>query len=81
MQLLTQHHTHRPGGARSNGAGSDAAATEDLLNANVLPHLSHRTAKVEYLAHLIALLLNYLFNPAARRSLMYDKDHMDPRWT
>lgn len=48
------------------------AATEDLLNANVLPHLVSTDMKVQYLAHLIGVLLNHLFVPEARRSQQYD---------
>lgn len=51
---------------------NSANATEDLLNANVLPHLTHPTLKVEYLAHLIGVLLNYLYLPTARQSQQYD---------
>jgi hypothetical protein len=62
------------GSTGSKPVGSNA--TEDLLNANVLPHLSQPDMKVAYLAHLVGVLLNYLFVPSARRSLQFDKDHM-----
>ena len=41
-------------------------------NANVLPHLTSPERKVEYLAHLIGVLLNHLFVPACRASQQYD---------
>ena len=55
------------------------ASVEDLLNANVLPHLPQPRAKLRFLAHLVGILLNHLFLPTARGSQMYDKDHMLPR--
>jgi DNA-directed RNA polymerase beta subunit len=61
LAVLTRYTQLHPvvGGGRGGGpaAGSNAA-TEDLLNANVLPHLAWSRAKLEYLAHLIGLLLN-----------------------
>ena len=69
---MTQH-------ASNSNKPNGASATEDLLNANVLPHLPQPEMKVSYLSHLVGLLLNYLFLPAARHSLQYDKDHMGIR--
>ncbi len=63
-----------PAPAVSSSSPSDAA--EELLFANVLPHLTSTDAKLEYLAYLIGLLLNHLFLPSARRSNLFDKDHM-----
>ena len=62
---MTQH-------ASNSNKPNGASATEDLLNANVLPHLPQPEMKVSYLSHLVGLLLNYLFLPAARHSLQYD---------
>ena len=53
--------------------------TEELLNANVLPHLTTIKSKLHYLSHVIGLVFNYLFHPQARNSLVYDKDHMGGR--
>ena len=44
-----------------------------IFNANVLPHLSSTKNKILYLSHIIGVLLNYLFLPKARTSLLYDK--------
>lgn len=78
--------------ARGSQHCSTPAATEDLLargkcsvyclrwpNANVLPHLVTIPAKLQFLAHMIGLLLNHLFCSAARCSQVYDKDHMGHR--
>lgn len=45
-------------------------------SANVLPHLPLAAQKMDYLAHLVGVLLNHLFVPAGRVSQQYDKDHM-----
>lgn len=45
-------------------------------SANVLPHLPLPARKMDYLAHLVGVLLNHLFVPACRVSQQYDKDHM-----
>ena len=81
LTYYTQMHTATNGvGGRSTApatnSGNSYAAAEDLLNANVLPHLTRPQSKVLYLAHLVGLLLNHMFVPTARASLMYDKDHM-----
>lgn len=68
------------------------SATEDLLarpappprmmgarrhaNANVLPHLTGVERKTEFLAYLIGVLLNHLFDPSAHASQQFDKDHV-----
>ena len=69
---MTQH-------ASNSNKPNGASATEDLLNDNVLPHLLQLEMKVSHLSHLVGRLLNYLFLPAARHSLKYDKDHMGTR--
>ena len=63
---------HNQQGTFKSGSAAGPNATEDLLNANVLPHLSLPQTKVHFLAHLVGVLLNYLFTPAARRSMQYD---------
>ena len=63
---------HNQQGTFKSGSSVGPNATEDLLNANVLPHLSLPQTKVHFLAHLVGVLLNYLFTPAARRSMQYD---------
>jgi DNA-directed RNA polymerase beta subunit len=76
--FMTQQQTHsRHGGARStNATTSPATAAEELLSANVLPHLVTTENKLEYLAYLVGTLLNHLFLPSARQSHFFDKDHM-----
>ena len=63
---------HNQQGTFKSGNAAGPNATVDLLNANVLPHLSLPQTKVHFLAHLVGVLLNYLFTPAARRSMQYD---------
>lgn len=60
------------------------------LHANVLPHLSSPCVgqsstcglprpprgKMAYLAHMVGILLNHMFDPASRRSHYHDKDFM-----
>lgn len=53
-----------------------SVATEDLLHANVLPHLADVASKVQYLAFMVGVLLNHMFHPPSRISQYYDKDHM-----
>lgn len=73
--FMAQH--HHPGNAAAAAAHpSPSSAAEELLTANVLPHLTTTDAKLEYLAYLIGVLLNHLFLPAARNSHQFDKDHM-----
>lgn len=45
-------------------------------NANVLPHLSTPTTKLQYLAYLIGTLLNHMFDERSHHSRQFDKDHM-----
>jgi DNA-directed RNA polymerase beta subunit len=47
-----------------------------VVNANLLPHLVQTQHKVEFLSHMIGILLNYLFYDKARQSQIYDKDFM-----
>lgn len=83
--FMAQHQAGGSGGDTSrksttNPSPSPNDAAEELLIANVLPHLTSTDAKLEYLAYLIGLLLNHLFLPSARRSNLFDKDHMGIRW-
>jgi hypothetical protein len=70
-KIILQHNSTTSTTIQS-GSVNPQAATEDLLNANVLPHLTTTEGKVHYLAHLIGILLNHLFLPSARRSSQYD---------
>lgn len=55
-----------------------ATPTEDLLHANVLPHLSQPAAKMAFLAHMVGILLNHMFDPVSRASQQYDKAQHHP---
>lgn len=45
---------------------------EELLNANVLPHLAQPATKMAYLAHMVGVLLNHVFDPESHASQQYD---------
>ena len=49
---------------------------EDLLHANVLPHLPHAPAKMTFLAHMVGILLNAIFDPTQAHLQQYDKDFL-----
>ncbi len=75
---MTQQQTRgrHGGGGGGSALSAVAAAAEELLNANVFPHLVATETKLEYLAYLVGTLLNHLFLPSARQSHFFDKDHM-----
>ncbi len=84
--FMAQHQVHRSSTAQSsstsssNPSPSPTNAAEELLNANVLPHLMSPEAKLEYRTYLIGVLLNHLFLPSARRSQLFDSRDSAKRW-
>jgi DNA-directed RNA polymerase beta subunit len=78
LELLAQYQ-HTGNSQRHQGATQGASATspvEDLLHANVLPHLAHPQTKIAYLAHMVGILLNHMFDPTWRTSQQHDKDFL-----
>lgn len=73
-----------PTSAASNGRSRSSSRhgshvtspVEDLLHANVLPHLGRPVAKMAYLAHMIGILLNQMFSPDAATAQQFDKDFL-----
>lgn len=75
IQVLSQYMMSGPAtgsNTRSSNASSTPGAVEDLLHANVLPHLALPEAKMQYLAHMVGVLLNHIFDPRSRESMLYD---------
>lgn len=61
LMRSTQQHINKHGGVQKQTAAVDpAAATYDLLCANVLPHLSTVDNKCKYVAHMVGLILTQL---------------------
>ena len=88
LRVLAQHVAAGPSSGRASSSSSRHAsssssasspgmgAVEDLLHANVLPHLADPGRKMLFLAHMIGALLNHMFDPDARNCMLYDKDFM-----
>ena len=79
-RCMQQHVASNQGGGAMRAvppSGADGlVAAEELLNANLLPHLTQTHHKTEYLAHMVGILLNHMFWDKARRTQVYDKDFM-----
>lgn len=63
--------------SHGDGRASGPGIVEELLHANVLPHLSGGPSKMQFLAHMVGVLLNAMFDPVSHRSQLFDKDFID----
>ena len=79
LVILGQFIQNGPSSGGPSHHRNGATPTEDLLHANVLPHLPQPAAKMAFLAHMVGILLNHVFDPASRASQQYDKAHRRPR--
>ena len=71
MVVSTNNHNNSASGTVHR---SPHAMVEYLLHANVLPHLSNPRAKMYFLAHMVGVLLNHVFDAKIRLSQQFDKD-------
>lgn len=80
LQVLSNYMMAAPAGGSSLTRSSSSSNTsspgniaEDLLHANVLPHLATPAAKMKFLAHMVGVLLNHIFDTRSRESMMYTR--------
>ena len=59
LDVLTRYILQHGQNTKSTNTTSGSTVTEDLLNANVLPHLTKPSLKIQYLAHMIGSMRSF----------------------